>query len=58
MIISNDDKVDKVIFICLTSNIVELVPSRRLEKVKVLDNETPYMIISNHDKVAFLFEID
>ena len=47
-----------IIFICLTSNIVELVPSRRLEKVKVLDNETPYMIISKNYKVAFLFEID
>ena len=45
-------------FFCLTSNIVGLVPSRLLEKVKDLDNETPFMVISNHDKVAFLFEID
>ena len=47
-----------IIFICLTSNIVELVPSRILKKVKVLDNERPYMTISTNDKVAILFEID
>ena len=52
------EKLGVIILIRLTSNIVELVPSRILKKVKVLDNERPYMTISKNDKVAILFEID